>query len=145
MANFKPNIYPIIYWALAYGVAAGLLLFLVNMLAQYIAVVWFPVFLTGLIWGGWRNYRRQKSGAGVPGGGSPMAEFKEAVGDIASASQDLFEAEDGEDVVGDESVELGEIETIEPETDLGAETPGEFDSGSADGQGEGRPPAVPPV
>lgn len=94
-ANFKPNIYPIIYWALAFGVSAGVVLFLVNILARFITLVWFPVFLAGVVWGGYRNYQRQKqawqAGTGQPTTpDSPLNEFKQAVSDIASASRDMM-------------------------------------------------------
>jgi hypothetical protein len=93
--DFKPNIYPIMYWALAFGVVAGLLLFLINLLSQYITIVWFPVFLAGLIWGGYRNYQIQKknwqSSSGQPATPqSPMNEFKQAVADITEASKEVF-------------------------------------------------------
>lgn len=87
---FKPNMYPIMYWALAYGVIAGLLLLLVFLLSQYITIVWLPVFLTGLVLGGYRNYQKQKNQAGIAGNSSAMNEFRQAVADIASASQGLM-------------------------------------------------------
>jgi len=95
---FKPNIYPIIWWALAYGIAAGLLLFVLALLARFITLVWFPVFLAGLIWGALRNYRQQKrqyaKGAGVTvTPQSPLNEIKEAVRDIAQASRETFAKE----------------------------------------------------
>lgn len=96
--DFKPNIYPIMYWALAYGVAGGIVLFLIALLSRYITVVWFPVFLGGLVWGGYRNYRKQKgewaqtTGMSVPTQ-SPLNEFRAAVSDIADASRDVFAQE----------------------------------------------------
>lgn len=103
MANdFKPNIYPIMYWALAFGATAGVLLWLVTILSNYISLVWFPVFLAGLLWGGYRNYRSQKLAFEKQTGQnlqaqSPMEEFKQAVSDVAAASGELLnqEAEEG--------------------------------------------------
>jgi hypothetical protein len=93
--QYKPNIYPIMYWALAYGVIAGAILFIVFLLSQYITVIWFPVFLAGLIWGGWRNYKKQKgqwqaSHGVAPQPGSPIQEFKEAASDILDASREMM-------------------------------------------------------
>lgn len=100
--DFKPNIYPVIYWGLAYGVVAGLLLFLVALLARYITLVWFPVFLAGLIWGGYRNYKKQKQAWATQSGTpvtpkSPMEEFKEAVRDVADASREMVAEQRAED------------------------------------------------
>ncbi|MDZ4225322.1 MAG: hypothetical protein U1C49_00585, partial [Candidatus Andersenbacteria bacterium] len=96
--EFKPNIYPVMYWALAYGVVAGLLLFLLSVLSQFLTLVWFPVFLAGLIWGGYRNYQKQRSewrqNTGTPATAqSPVNEFKSAVQDIAAASRELMSQE----------------------------------------------------
>lgn len=96
--EFKPNMYPIMYWALAFGAAAAVLLFVLFLLSQVIAIAWFPVFLTGLIWGGYRNYKKQKeawaaSTGTAPSMGSPMDEFKQAASDIANASRDLIQQE----------------------------------------------------
>jgi len=101
---FKPNIYPILYWALAYGVIAGLLLFLLLLLSRFITLVWFPVFLVGLVWGGYRNYQKQKriwsTQSGVPlTPKSPIEEFREAVSDVVDASREMVadhRAEDAE-------------------------------------------------
>lgn len=95
---FKPNIYPIMYWALAFGAAAGVLLFVLFLLSQVIGLAWFPVFLSGLIWGGFRNYQKQKRAwaatTGVtPAVGSPLDEFRQAARDITTASRDLLEQE----------------------------------------------------
>lgn len=100
--QFKPNIYPIIYWALAYGVIAGFLLFLVFLLSRFITIVWFPVFLVGLIWGGYRNYLKQKkiwsTQAGVPiTPKSPVQEFKEAVSDVTAAAREMVAQQRAED------------------------------------------------
>lgn len=96
--SFKPNIYPIIYWALAFGVTAGVALFILQLLANYITIVWFPVFILGLAWGAYRNYQQQKKAwqtrAGVPATPqSPGAEIRQAVKDIADASKELFNQE----------------------------------------------------
>lgn len=103
-SEFKPNIYPIIYWALAYGVIAGFLLFLIYLLSRYITVVWFPVFLVGLVWGAYRNYQKQKrvwsQASGVPlTPKSPMQEFREAVNDVVDASRDMVAEQRAEDAV----------------------------------------------
>ncbi|MBI1833920.1 MAG: hypothetical protein HYR90_03775 [Candidatus Andersenbacteria bacterium] len=102
MADFKPNIYPVMYWALAYGALAGVLLFVVFLLSQYITVIWFPVFLVGLIFGGFRNYRTQKrafeQGQGLPLQSKPvMQEFREAISDITTASQEMMAEQSAED------------------------------------------------
>lgn len=96
--EFKPNIYPIMYWALAFGAAASVLLFVLYLLSQVIAFAWVPVFMTGLIWGGYRNYKKQKqewstSAGVVPAAMSPLAEFRQAASDVAQASRDLMEQE----------------------------------------------------
>jgi hypothetical protein len=93
--EFKPNMYPIMYWALAYGATAGLVLLLVKLLAGFITWVWFPVFLAGVLWGGWRNYQKQKlawqQNTGAPAvPQSPMTELRQAVTDISEASRDLL-------------------------------------------------------
>lgn len=98
MAEFKPNIYPIMYWAIAYGVAAGLALFLLRILSTFISLVWVPVFLAGLVWGGYRNYEKQKkqwhAAQGTPAPvQSPVQEFKSAVKDIADVSQEMIAQE----------------------------------------------------
>ncbi len=93
--DFKPNLYPIMYWAIAYGAVAGIALFLLNFLSSFINVLWAPVFLVGLVWGGYRQYQRQKAawrmGQGVPATkNSPVEEFKQAVGDVVTASRELM-------------------------------------------------------
>lgn len=95
MAEFKPNIMPLMYWALAYGAAAGVILFILYLLSSFITIVWFPVFLVGVIWGGWRNYQQQKkqwySQTGVvPEKRGAMEEFRQAASDIAVSSQELL-------------------------------------------------------
>ena len=94
-AEFKPNIYPIMYWALAYGVLAGVLLFVVFLLSRIITLVWFPVFIVGLVYGAFRNYRRQRGewdqSQGTPSPARPVTqELREAVADIAVASQEMM-------------------------------------------------------
>lgn len=98
MEEFKPNMYPIMYWALAFGAAAAVLLFVLFLLSQVIAIAWFPVFLAGLIWGGYRNYKKQKEAWAASTGtttstGSPLDELKQAASDIAIASRDLIQEE----------------------------------------------------
>jgi len=105
MADFKPNIYPIMYWGLMYGLIAGFLLFIIYILSRYLTLVWFPVFLAGVIWGGYRNYRKQKKEAG----GSqekktPMEEFKEAAKDIVGATREMV-AEQVQESVEQEAAE----------------------------------------
>jgi hypothetical protein len=92
--KFQPDIYPIMYWGIAYGAIAGVALFILFLLARFITLVWFPVFLAGLIYGGYRNYQKQKlawhTATGTPvTPASPMDEFKEAASDIYEASQNL--------------------------------------------------------
>lgn len=119
--EFKPNIYPIIFWALAFGLAAGFLLFIVNILSQYITLVWFPVFLAGLIWGGWRNYQVQKKaweeGASVtPEVQSMQSQIRQAVTDIADASRELFNQEEQEEIQESDQIVVDE-QTGVPEDD----------------------------
>lgn len=102
MNGFKPNIYPVMYWALAYGVAAGVLLFVVYLLSQFITLIWFPVFLVGLAFGAFRNYQNQRrafeQNQGIPTQAKPvMQEFREAVVDIANASQEMVAQQQAED------------------------------------------------
>lgn len=96
--KFKPNIYPVILWSLVYGLAAGVLLFLITVAQQFVTILWIPLFLAGVVWGGWRNYVRQKSAWLASQGQayqpqSTTAEFREALSDIRVASRDLFESE----------------------------------------------------
>lgn len=97
-SEFKPNIYPIMYWALAFGATAGVLLWLLTILSNYISVVWFPVFFAGLLWGGYRNYKSQKKAFETQTGQpqqaqTAMAEFKQAISDVAVASGELINQE----------------------------------------------------
>lgn len=88
--DFKPNIYPIMYWGLMYGLIAGFLLFVLFMLSRYLTLVWFPVFLTGVIWGGYRNYKKQKRESGQAGEPKPvLQEFKDAAKDILGATKEM--------------------------------------------------------
>lgn len=117
-ADFKPNLYPIMYWALAYGAIAGVSLYIAYLLSQFITIIWFPVFLVGLVWGGYRNYKRQKmqwsqsSGTPLPPAGTPIEEFRKAVGDIINVSQEMIaqQPEQGsqEEVPVDESEVVSE-------------------------------------
>ncbi|MFH1354337.1 MAG: hypothetical protein ABIH36_03545 [bacterium] len=100
--KFKPNIYPIMYWGLMFGLIAGFVLFAIFMLSRYITTIWFPVFLAGVIWGGYRNYRKQKKvwqeSANPPAGQArrpneatgAVEEVKEAARDIVAAARDMM-------------------------------------------------------
>jgi hypothetical protein len=67
------------------------------LLSQFITLVWFPVFLAGVIWGGYRNYQKQKRLQGaVTAAQAPMQEFREAAQDIVSATRDMLAEERGE-------------------------------------------------
>ena len=93
--EFKPNMYPIMYWALAFGAASGVAMFLLLILSQYINIIWVPVFLVGLVWGGYRNYQKQKAAwqqvQGLPArSGTPAQEFRQAVGDVMNASREMM-------------------------------------------------------
>ncbi|MEX1997553.1 MAG: hypothetical protein WEA04_02655 [Candidatus Andersenbacteria bacterium] len=112
--SFKPNIYPIMYWALAFGVAAGVILFLVYLLSRFLTYVWAPVFLAGVIWGGFRNYKRQKQAWATSAGMAPMAqspweEFKQALQDIVAASRDLMQQE-----TAPEATEEAVVQAVSP-------------------------------
>lgn len=121
--QFKPNIYPIMYWALAFGVIAGLVLFVVYLLARFITVIWFPVFLAGLIWGAYRNYQKQKAewhkynGMPVPPL-APLEEFKQAAHDIIDASRDMVAQQAAEDAElarqAEQTLTQEEVMTEEP-------------------------------
>lgn len=92
--DYKPNIYPIMYWAVLYGALSALGLFAVYLLASFITVLWFPVFLAGLLWGGFRKYKQDKAvwmnANGVSNTPkSAVDEFKDAARDIAQASQEM--------------------------------------------------------
>lgn len=92
--EYKPNIYPIMYWALLYGALCALALFALKLLSDFIVILWFPVFLAGVIWGGFRKYKQDKAswmqGKGIVGTKkSPVDEFKDAARDIAQASQEM--------------------------------------------------------
>ena len=96
--EYTPNIYPIMYWAILYGIIAAFALLIVNLLAGFIAVIWFPVFLAGVVWGGYRKYKQDKaawmqSAPFDPAQGkpkSPVEEFKDAAKDIAQASREMI-------------------------------------------------------
>ncbi len=122
--NYKPNIYPIIYWALAYGVMAGVLLFVINILSRFITIIWFPVFLAGALWGAYRNYKKQKaqwmnSQGMTPQSQSPVNEFREAFGDIVTATSEMMAEQRTEDeaVAADQNAQEQGIEEVpsEPE------------------------------
>lgn len=109
-SEFKVNIYPVIYWALAYGLVAAIVLLLLKVLSDNITGLWAIVFVAGLVWGGYRNYQIQKKAwvgqghAAAPQ--SPVEEFKQAIKDIAGASRDLMKqtAAQAEKVVPTENV-----------------------------------------
>lgn len=133
--KFKPNPYPIMYWALAYAVIAGVILFIVFLLSQYITLFWLPVFLAGLVWGGYRNYKKQKDGwyaqTGTPAPAQSAAqEFREAVSDVVNASRE---------VMADERVEreAAEVEEVPLEDEeISEDTSQDFNSPT--------PPPTPP-
>lgn len=113
--EYKPNIYPIMYWALVYGIIAAAALFAVHLLAGFIALIWFPVFLAGIIWGGYRKYEQDKaawaqSNSAAPGNASgvpvsPMEEFKNAARDIAKAGQEMITRQAIEDIVVEQAAQ----------------------------------------
>lgn len=123
-SSFKPNIYPIMYWALAFGVIAGTVLFLVYLLSSFLTLLWFPVFLAGVIWGGYRNYKIQKqtwsaAASNTPSTGSPWEEFKQAGSDILEAARDLMsqeappQSEEALPPVSDASPDEAQVDTDE--------------------------------
>lgn len=113
MAEFKPNTSPIIYWGLAYGLAAGFLLLIMSLLSRYITFVWPFVFMAGLVWGGYRNYRKQKTALGIAPASSPLQEFRQAVQDIASVSQEVF----NQDEPQAESLDQAPQQEVSPEVE----------------------------
>lgn len=124
-SEFKPNIYPVMYWALAYGLVAGFLLFLIYLLSRYITLFWFPVFAAGLIWGGFRNYKKQKNAWAQQAGAplpklTPVAEFREAVSDVVQASREMVAEQRMEDAV---AAQQAEVETQGIEGQLPEEPP----------------------
>ncbi|OGY31693.1 MAG: hypothetical protein A3C02_00330 [Candidatus Andersenbacteria bacterium RIFCSPHIGHO2_02_FULL_45_11] len=100
--EYKPNIYPIMYWALLYGALSALALFVLKLLSDFITILWFPVFLAGLIWGGFRKYKQDKAawmaGKGIVGTQkSAVDEFKDAARDITQATQEMVSRHAQED------------------------------------------------
>ena len=97
--EFKPNIYPLIFWGIIYGVPAGLLVLAMQFLSNMIGIVWGPVFLLGLAWGAFRNYQKQKE-TWLNNQGqtyqpqSIMQEFRSATQDIMNASQEVMQQPD---------------------------------------------------
>lgn len=98
--GYKPNIYPIMYWAILYGVLCALALLVIKLLSDFITLLWFPVFLVGFLWGGYRKYKKDKDAwvrqsgsislnASPENPKSALAEFKDAARDIAQASQEI--------------------------------------------------------
>jgi uncharacterized membrane protein len=140
-AEYKPNIYPIMYWAIVYGIIAAFALFVLHVLSGFIAIVWFPVFLAGVVWGGYRKYKQDKAAwmqsTGTTSSSkpkSPVEEFKDAARDIAQASREMIVRQAQEDVAAEQaSVSAGEIPT--------AEGPEEIDE--APTEEVPRPPASP--
>ena len=83
------------YWALVYGIIAASVLLLIKILADFINIIWFFVFLAGLIWGGFRKYKQDKAawmqGSGIKSTSkSAKEEFKEAARDIAQAGKEMI-------------------------------------------------------
>ncbi len=98
VTEYKPNLSPIIYWALAYGVIAGVVLFVLYLMSQYLTFLWAPVFLISAAWGAYRNYTKQKAAwyqtNGLPQQKKPVFdEMKEAFQDIADASREVMQEE----------------------------------------------------
>jgi len=108
------------YWALAYGVIAGVILFVVYLLSNYITLIWFPVFLAGVIYGGFRNYKKQRNewtrSQGVAPQTKPvMQEFREAVADIAVASQEMMAESRQQEAAEQEEATSAPEQPIEPQ------------------------------
>lgn len=100
--EYKPNIYPIMYWAILYGALSALALFVLKLLSDFITILWFPVFLAGLVWGGFRKYKQDKAawmqGKGIVGTQkSAVDEFKDAARDITQATQEMVSRHAQED------------------------------------------------
>lgn len=100
--EYKPNIYPIMYWAILYGALSALALFVLKLLSDFITILWFPVFLAGLVWGGFRKYKQDKTawmqGKGIVGTSkSVVEEFKDAARDITQATQEMVSRHAQED------------------------------------------------
>jgi hypothetical protein len=122
MNEFKPNLYPIIYWGLFYSLLAGFVLMALSLLGRYLTVIWFPVFLLGLFFGGYRNYRKQReefrktSGEGIKP--KPfMEEIQEAAADITTATREMLSQEARETVEAEQAEAEGgeEEEPTRPE------------------------------
>lgn len=146
MADFKPNIYPIMYWGLMYGLIAGFLLFILFLLSRFITLVWFPVFLTGLLWGGYRNYLKQKREAngGEVKTRTPLEELKEAAKDIYGATREMVAEQAHESIqrdegAGEQAAKGGETVVV----DEGAETSGAQTGLVDEAISEAAPSAVP--
>jgi hypothetical protein len=144
--KFKPNIYPIMYWGLMYGLIAGLLVFGLYLLSSYLTLVWLPVFLAGVVWGGYRNYKKQKREAGHAGQPKPaVEEFKEAAKDIMGVTKEMISEQMEEaaarDAVKEEAV-LTEDEGVEPAVGTILEDEAELELEEV--PTEEQAPAVPP-
>ncbi len=112
--DYKPNLYPIMYWAILYGVIAALALLALKLLSDYITVLWFPVFLAGLIWGGFRKYKQDKAiwmqGRGIVSTKkSAIEEFKDAAKDITQATQEMVTRHAQEDAVAVQVAQEAEV------------------------------------
>lgn len=126
--EYKPNIYPIMYWAILYGIIAAFVLLVISMLASFITVLWFPVFLAGVVWGGFRKYKQDKAawsqGQGVPSTPkTPVEEFKDAARDIAQASREMMARQAQEDTAAAQAV--GQQGTPEETVAVAEEVPAE--------------------
>ena len=102
-----------------YGLIAGFVLFILLLMSRFITLLWFPVFLVGVIWGGYRNYKKQKSESGHVSTQPKTAleEFKEAARDIVGATRDMV-AEQAQEAVAEEEAART---TAPEETDVMAE------------------------
>lgn len=118
-SEYKPNVYQLIFWALTYGVIAGLVLLVLRLLANYLSLLWGPVFLAALLWGGYRNYMKQKMewhqarGQQVPQL-STVDQIKEAARDIMVASQEVARQQQQEDSALAERAKQEEILQQQP-------------------------------
>lgn len=116
--EFKPNIYPIMWWALAYGALASLAFLVIMLLSRYIG---FPLlFLIGLVWGAYRNYQKQKEAWSInqgvpPQSGSFVQEFKNAFSDISTAGREMMAEQRAEDAAAAQAAAEAEAEAIAEE------------------------------
>ncbi len=118
--EYKPNIYPIMYWALLYGIIAASALLALHLLSGLITFIWFPVFLAGLVWGGFRKYKQDKAAWEQSQGNpaqpkTPVQEFKDAARDIAKAGSEMIARQAQEDKEVAQAVEEAQSESIQEE------------------------------